>query len=62
MGEVAHLVEDVQVLKQGISSSRHGSIVWIVNGVVEISQLGVVSLDGHGDAPSRWRLDVTVLR
>lgn len=50
-GEVAHLVEDVQVLKQGIASSGHGSIVWVVNGVVEIAQLGTIAINRHGDGP-----------
>ena len=48
---VTHLVKDIQVLEQGIASSGRGSVVRVVDGVVEVARLDTSSLVGHGDGP-----------
>ena len=55
---MANLVEDIEVLKQGVTSGRDGAVVWIVDRVVEVSQLGTCSLDRHGEwLPARLAED-----
>lgn len=52
-----YLVEDVEVLKHGIPSRRNRAIVWIVDRVVEVTQLGPDRFVGHGDGLQRRPLN-----
>lgn len=70
---IAYFVEDIEVLNQGITARCDGAIVGIVNGIVEIAQLGACSFNRHHcesesaklaggrrESVEQWRQDETM--
>ena len=56
-----YLVEDIEIVGQGVAPSRDGAIISLQNGVVEVAEVWCSGIDavGHVDDEdkeiSRWR-------
>ena len=49
-GAVTYLIEDIEILREGVSSGRHAAIVGDLDGVVEVVEVSACSFQRH-DVP-----------